>query len=147
MANWILEAKARAEKATPGPWRTRADMGAAANIDSVDDVGVALAQQRTAIAIDPTQQDRIANATFIAAARTDVPRLASALLDAVEALESLTASRMVTSTSSDRQYGKCPSCGTTDHEGGREINRDWHSLNCPIPHARAKLADLLTPKE
>ena len=60
MANWIRAAQARAEQATPGPWHT---ITVSRMVSLTED------------------------ATFIDAARADVPRLCTALLEAVGALE------------------------------------------------------------
>jgi hypothetical protein len=137
--SWIIEAKERAEKATEGPWRTREDMGCAASVDDLDGGVVAQAQQRTSSAVDPLQTDRIANAAFIAAARTDVPRLASALLDAVEALEKLTAN--------PEAIDVCPHCGTVEFTGGDRTDQRAHFNECPVPSARRVLQRILEPKE
>ena len=116
MDSWIRAAQARAELATPGPWEVvvalrpwsefahysvqRGDGSASwpvrfvAWINGGRDIAAnrwnALsANLRDKLIDEGVRPDRIAkpDAAFIAAARSDVPRLCTALLEAVEILE------------------------------------------------------------
>ncbi len=126
---WITEAKERAEKAAKGPWEIEApQMDEKGWFDQElcnPDGGVMLHRAMWKI--------RNRDAAFIAAARTDVPRLATSLLEAVEALEKVADSGCVTPDfpcDTEQMVIKAP-----DH---------WL---CPSCLARRVLARILTPTE
>ncbi len=77
LAELRAEIEARANAATPGPW-----VAGAASYQVIHKDGRLVCEMTT-----PTSHERDNDAAFIAAARTDVPRLVAALRRAVEALQ------------------------------------------------------------
>jgi hypothetical protein len=85
LADRIAAIEARADAATKGPWDTR-DHGVP-NLSDVDMSDGTLASVATWRSGDPgTAEETLANAAFIAAARTDVPAICAALKVACEAI-------------------------------------------------------------
>ena len=87
------EAKARAEKATPGPWETKGPSTGLGRYDDGGDYAVLTGGLIIAEAFrlvgHGTERPAFENAAFIAHARSDVPALADAVLRLVEENERL----------------------------------------------------------
>lgn len=91
--DWVAEALARCEAATPGPWRNSSGKGSGAV--SSNAAGCAIYINTCGVELRDTVERWHLDAAFIAAARTDLPRalaavqVADVLAEAADKAESL----------------------------------------------------------
>jgi len=111
MDSWIIAAQARAELATPGPWHSRQrHVDAKPGDDEFGGLGCEVDGPPEPLLRG--QFSRGADGQFIAAARSDVPRLCTALLEAVEALGAIADEHCAFGwgMKCDAVIDECPAC-------------------------------------
>ena len=112
--------QARADAATEGPWEARTTGRAGGDHWYICDDGEAIAHISAQDGINEDQREP--DAEFIAAARTDVPRLVAALR-AVEGVHEPVDALMYTGKSQHHKVHVCVGCGQDDG--------NWQPWPCP----------------